>query len=188
MNVYDFDNTLYKGESTVDFAFFMMQHNPKIYTWIPTIFWNLLMYKLCLTEKEQMQRILNEFLKVLIQDDYDITEMAQAFWRKNENRLNMALIRRIRPEDVILTASPDFMMNVIGKRLGTGHILCSKVDIPTKTILYLNYGTNKVRYFRRLYHDTPVSRFFTDSYNDQAMMDLAQRVYLVSNGRVKRIK
>ena len=188
MNVYDFDNTLYKGESTVDFAFFMMRRNPRIYTWIPTIFWNLLMYKLCLTEKNEMQRILNDFLKVLIQDDYDLTEMVQAFWKKNESRLNMALIRRIRPEYVILTASPDFMMDVIGKRLGTEHILCSKVDIPTKTIRYLNYGTNKVRYFRKVCGSTPVRRFYTDSFNDQAMMDLAERVYLVENGRAERIR
>ena len=188
MNVYDFDNTLYKGESTVDFAFFMMRHNPKIYTWIPTIFWYLLMYKLCLVTKERMERVLNDFLKVLIQDSYDLSAMVRAFWRENSHRLNLPLIRKIRPGDVILTASPDFMMNAIGKRLGTAHILCSKVDIPTKTILYLNFGTNKVKHFRQIYPHAAAERFFTDSYNDQAMMDLARRVYLVEGSSIRRIK
>ncbi|MBR3630414.1 MAG: haloacid dehalogenase-like hydrolase [Oscillospiraceae bacterium] len=188
MNVYDFDNTLYKGESTVDFAFFMMRRNPEIYAWIPTIFWYLLMYRLCLVTKERMERVLNDFLKVLIRDSYDLTAMVRAFWRENSHRLNRRLIRKIRPCDVILTASPDFMMNVIGKHLGTEHILCSEVDIPTKTIRYLNFGTNKVKRFRAQYPATEIERFFTDSYNDRAMMTLARRVYLVSGGRIRRIK
>ncbi|MCR4645739.1 MAG: haloacid dehalogenase-like hydrolase [Oscillospiraceae bacterium] len=188
MNVFDFDNTLYHGESVVDFALFMLRHNKQIYTWLPTIFWYLMMYKLCLVTKEQMERKLNEFLKVLISDDYDLHTMVKAFWKENAHKLDPAMLRRIRPEDVILTASPDFMMNVIGKRLGTTHILCSVVDIPTKTILYLNFGTNKVKRFRKLYRNTQVRRFYTDSYNDQAMIDLAQTAYLVENGKVKRIK
>ena len=60
MQVFDFDNTLYHGESAVDFALFMIQHNRRILLWVPRIFWNLMKYKLCLTEQKQMERDMHQ--------------------------------------------------------------------------------------------------------------------------------
>ena len=37
MIVFDFDNTLYRGESSVDFALFMIRYNPRIILWLPKI-------------------------------------------------------------------------------------------------------------------------------------------------------
>ena len=37
MNVYDFDNTLYKGESSYDFFFFCLKRKPKMIKYIPVV-------------------------------------------------------------------------------------------------------------------------------------------------------
>ena len=55
MKAFDFDNTLYFGESSVDFALFMMKKNKKIILWLPRIFWGLLKYKLCLISREKIE-------------------------------------------------------------------------------------------------------------------------------------
>ena len=36
--------------------------------------------------------------------------------------------------------------------------------------------------------DREIDSFYTDSYNDQAMMDISKKVYLIKNGKGKRIK
>ena len=68
MNVFDFDNTLYHGESAVDFAVFMIRSNPKIILWMPKIFWNLLKYKLCLVNKDNMEAQIDRFMQSCLQD------------------------------------------------------------------------------------------------------------------------
>ena len=49
MKVFDFDNTLYHGESAVDLAIFMIKNNKKIILYLPKIFINLIKYKLIMT-------------------------------------------------------------------------------------------------------------------------------------------
>ena len=48
MKVFDFDNTIYRGESSVDYSFYMIRHNKKILQYVPTILFSLVGYKLCL--------------------------------------------------------------------------------------------------------------------------------------------
>ena len=50
MKVFDFDNTLYHGESSVDLALYMIRTNKKIIKYLPSIFINLIKYKLCMVE------------------------------------------------------------------------------------------------------------------------------------------
>ncbi|MGN0993694.1 MAG: hypothetical protein ACI4PD_01130, partial [Butyricicoccus sp.] len=45
MNVYDFDNTIYRGESTVDFFRFCLRKKPSMVRYLPSVFWQLLRYK-----------------------------------------------------------------------------------------------------------------------------------------------
>ena len=188
MQVFDFDNTLYHGESTVDFAMFMIQHNRRILLWVPRIFWNLLKYKLCLTEQKQMERDIREFLLILIRNEQQLRALVDVFWTQNRHKLNTRLISRIRREDVIVSAAPDFLLDALRPELGDVRLVCSKVDLSRKRLLHLNFGAQKVKRFRALYGNTKIERFYTDSYNDKAMMDIAEKVYLVRPSGICRIK
>ena len=75
MKVFDFDNTLYRGESSVDFSFYMIQHNKKILRYVPTILFSLVGYKLCLLKKEKIESIINGFFAGVL----DGTESLSSF-------------------------------------------------------------------------------------------------------------
>ena len=62
MKVFDFDNTLYHGESAVDLALYMIKNNKKIILYLPKIFINLIKYKLCLVDKKKIVAAINDFL------------------------------------------------------------------------------------------------------------------------------
>ncbi len=54
MNVYDFDDTIYDGESAVDFFFAYMRVRPAMICYIPKVMSGLAKYKLGKISNEQM--------------------------------------------------------------------------------------------------------------------------------------
>ncbi|MBR5364202.1 MAG: haloacid dehalogenase-like hydrolase [Oscillospiraceae bacterium] len=186
--IFDFDNTLYRGESAVDFALFMIRSNRKIIFWLPKIFWNLLKYKLCLVKKDNMEAQIDRFLQSCLPEPENLRRLVRQFWKLHIRKLDSGMISRINPEDVIITAGPAFLLLPIRKQLGTANLLCSEVDLSRKRVLYLNFSDHKVQRYRERFGQTPVKAFYTDSYNDGAMMQIAEKVYLVQKGNVRRIR
>lgn len=72
MKVFDFDNTLYHGESAVDLALYMIRNNKKIILYLPKIFVNLINYKLCIVKKKTMVSAINDFLRNALRDKNEI--------------------------------------------------------------------------------------------------------------------
>lgn len=188
MRVFDFDNTLYNGESSVDFAIFMIKSNYKIIFWLPRIFWNLLLYKLCIIKKDKMENTINKFIKRFFSNKSEINKLVLEFWKVNEKKLYFDIISDIKEEDIIISACPDFILNKIINKLGTANFICSKVDIDKKKVIYLNFGDNKVKKYKEIYGNKIIDSFYTDSYNDKAMMDISLKVFLVRKGKIKEIK
>ncbi len=98
------------------------------------------------------------------------------------------MLKRISPDDLIITAGPDFLLDGIRKRLGTQNIISSEVDLDRIEILHFNFKDNKVSRFRELYGDAKIDAFYTDSYNDRALMEISDKVFLVKKGKIKRIQ
>lgn len=188
MNVFDFDNTLYCGESSVDFALFMIRSNRRIIFWLPKIFWNLLKYKLCLVKKDDMEAQIDRFLQSCLPELEVLHRLVRRFWKTHIHKLNAGILCKIKPEDAIVTAGPSFLLYPIQKQLGTSHLICSEVDLKRKKVLYLNFGERKAKRFREWYGQTEIDAFYTDSYYDSAVMALAKQVFLVKKGKVRRIR
>lgn len=187
MNVFDFDNTLYKGESSVDFALFMIKNNKKIILWLPKIFWNLFKYKLCLLSKDEIENMINDFMKAIVKDKNEVLNLTEDFWKKYKRKLNKIILEKVSKDDVIITAGPSFLIEAIKSELGTCNMICSEVDLDKKQITYLNFSANKVKRYRDIYNNQPIDNFYTDSYNDKAMMDISNKVFLVKGNIVKGI-
>lgn len=189
MKAFDFDNTIYRGESSIDLAVYMIRNNKKIILYLPMIFTNLVKYKLCMIGRKEMEIILNDFCQAVMGDRDEVPEIIDRFWRTHAHKLNRGILKRISPEDIIITAGPDVLINGIRDRLNTDHIISSEVDLDGRRFTYLNFKDNKLKRYRELYGDRPIDVFYTDSYNDRALMEISDRVFLVKNGvPVKQIK
>ena len=57
MNVYDFDNTLYDGESALDFYFFCLKRHPRLIKYVFVILVSLVKYKLCLIDIDALHAL-----------------------------------------------------------------------------------------------------------------------------------
>ncbi|SDL77728.1 hypothetical protein SAMN04487833_13131 [Sarcina sp. DSM 11001] len=129
----------------------------------------------------------NDFFADVLTNSGNESDLISSFWETHANKLNRRLLVLIEPEDVIMTASPSFLLDGIRSRLNTDQIICTEVDVDEKKITWFNFGENKAVRFRDLYGDRKIDEFYTDSYNDRALMKLARRVYIVKKGIPHRV-
>ena len=140
MNVYDFDKTIYKGDSTLDFFWFCLRRYPRIIMIFPRFIFTAILYSLGKCTKEKMKESFYRFLHLLPDTEFEVKE----FWKKNEERLCAWYLSQKQDTDIIISASPTFLLSPICRKLNVS-LIASKVDIKTGMHTGLNcYGKEKV--------------------------------------------
>ncbi len=188
MRVFDFDNTIYKGESTFDFAVFVMKKKKSLLRYLPGIVQLLLKYHFCKMDVNTFQNKIQEYTQIFLKNKEMIQDLVDEFWLLHLENIYPHMLKKIHKDDVILTTSPDFLMKGISDILPTNKILTTELDLENGCIKYFNFRENKVKNFKRKYGQEKISELYTDSYNDQPLMDIAKHVFLVKNGVPKKIK
>ncbi|MDR1448274.1 MAG: haloacid dehalogenase-like hydrolase [Candidatus Ancillula sp.] len=174
-NVYDFDKTIYAGDSTVDFYIFCLKNNPKLVLSIFPNFVNACKFKLRLIKRSEFKE--NFYISFL--PKVDVETMVQKFWQVMNKKVQKWYLDQKRANDLIISASATFLLAKICKQLEV-ELLASDVDVKTGRLLGPNLrGVEKVKLYKARYEDTPIDNFYTDSLSDKPMMDLAENAHLV---------
>jgi len=174
MHVYDFDKTIYNGDSSIDFYLFSLKKNPLIALLIPYQMTAMLAYKLHFTSKTAMKQRFYKYFKFIKNIDKDL----ELFWDKNQHKIKSWYKKR--DDDIIISASPEFLLEPICKRLGINCLMASKVDKKTGKYTGLNcYHTEKVIRFRELWGGTIIDEFYSDSLSDSPLADISKHSFLV---------
>ena len=190
MRVYDFDGTIYDGESLFDLYLFSVRYEPRALRFIAPVIRYAAKYKLGRASFEQMERgvcgLCGDYLH-LMSGSVDLERLVEAFWERNMKRIKPWY--EPRPDDVILTASFDLTVGEACRRIGVDCVVGSVIDQGTMSVEYLNFNVNKPKRLRELYgEDVVVDEFYTDSRFDQPMIDIAKRAYMVKGDKVTRVK
>lgn len=181
MNVYDFDKTIYNGDSTADFYLFSLKRHKKILFLIPSLAVAFTKYYLfkkgTKTEfKEKMYR----FLKYC-----DIEKDVMDFWDKNECKVKDFYFVIQREDDVIISASPEFLLKEICKRIKIKNLIASKVDSRSGIYDGINcHGEEKVKRFRQVFKNEPIDDFYSDSFSDTPLALIAKKAYMVNKNSI----
>lgn len=188
MKVFDFDNTLYDGESIFDFAMFVIRKKKSLLFYVPIGIKMLFFYKMRRYDIDSYTKDLKKYMKPLLENQEFIQNLVGEFWEEHIDKLYPHMLKKIKKEDVIVTASPDFLISGIQDVLNTDHILSTEVDFQKRCLRYLNFQENKVKLFYKKFSKKQIDEFYTDSYNDKPFMDISKSVYLVKKGVCKKIK
>lgn len=181
MNVYDFDKTIYKKDSTLAFYFFCLRKNPCLLRFLFVQAWYYLLYRLHIVEKKRFKEIFFSFLKGL----RDVDETVSCFWDKNIRHINAWYTAQKKSDDVIVSASPAFLLRPICARLHIPHLICTEVDKKSGILHSENcYGEEKLRRFREEFGDTEIACFYSDSRSDLPMASIAKEAFLIKKGRM----
>jgi len=180
MNVYDFDGTLYSGDSTVDFFLYALKRNPLLLRYLPEQVAGFALYAAKKIDKNRLKQHFYSFLKGISAET-----LVEAFWDSHQDRIFSWYSSQQQPEDVVISASPDFLLRPICKRMGIQHLIASQVDSRTGACLGENCrGQEKVLRFRAVFGDAVIHRFYSDSESDLPMAKLAQEAYRVEKGQI----
>ena len=147
MKVFDFDNTIYNGESSFDFALFMVKKKKSLLKYLPHLLYFLILYKLCLLSPDDFVKRLEKFMNVLIENKEFTLQCIKEFWLLNIEKLYPHMLKKITPNDVISTACPSFLIAEIKDVLNTDHILDTNIDIEIGNITLLYFLNIKVENF-----------------------------------------
>ena len=182
MNVFDFDKTIYPRDSAAEFIVYIALRHPGVIAdlirGLPTV----VAYKRGRVSKTAMkERLFTCFARVP-----DIDLAVSRFWDKRIGRIGEWYLKIKRPDDVVISASPEFLIAEACKRLEISAPIASRVDKKTGRYSGENcYGEEKPRRFAALFSVDDIDEFYSDSYSDAPMARLAKKAYLVNGNRLR---
>lgn len=178
LDVYDFDDTIYDGDSTANFYLYCLKNKPSLVRYLPIQIWYFIKYKLKLVSKENFK----EKFYIFFNGINNIDEYVKKFWNKNENKLRYELIKKTENQKYIISASPEFLLQEIcSRKLKNFKLIASKVNKNTGKLESKNcYGEEKVQRLKQeIKEDFKIENFFSDSMSDGFLAELSENSYLV---------
>lgn len=178
MNVYDFDKTIYKYDSSIRFYLFSLKKKPSIARIIPKQIFSTFLYFIKVKKKKQWKEDFFSFLKFLTFEETE--QILSNFWDKEIKNINSWYLSLQKESDIIISASPKFLLIPIARKLGNIHLIATEVDILNGQFLSENcYGKTKVIFFKKEFGENSIDNFYSDSISDTPMASLAKNSYLV---------
>ena len=181
MNVYDFDNTIYNGDSTADFYLFSLKRHKKIVLLFPSLILSTIkFYIFKIGTKTDFKEKMYRFLKYC-----DIKKDVNDFWNKNQNKIKKFYINQKNDDDVIISASPKFLLEPMCKKLGIKYLIASEVSAENYKYSGINcHGKEKVRRFYEVFPNSQIHNFYSDSYSDTPLANLADKAFMVKKNNI----
>ena len=178
MNVYDFDGTIYKNDSTRDFYYYLLRHYTKVIKYLPSFVLDAIKYKLDVVTKTKMKETFYRFLNSF--GEGEIERIVDVFWDKHRHKIYKWYYEQKDPSDVIISASPRYILEPICKELGV-NLICSEVNVKNGDYIGENcYGEEKVNRFYKEYPNGKIDEFYSDSNSDLPLAKLAKVAYKVN--------
>lgn len=179
-NVYDFDNTIYAGDSGVHFYFYCLRRRPRMLLDLPGVGVYGIRYLCGRIGKTAFKQRLYRFLTFLP----DIDAAVSDFWRTHTKNIKPWYRAKRADTDLIISASPAFVLSPVCLELGVP-LIATRVDKRTGVFDGLNcHGKEKVARMREAYPDTEIVAFYSDSLSDTPLAELAECAYRVRGNRI----
>ena len=175
MNVYDFDETIFTGDSE-DYFFAYLFKKPGFFWDQVRYRWYELLFKCKLVSKTKAREAENSLLRKI--DDLD--GLLADYWDQHERHMKSWYAAVKRPDDVIASATPRFLMEPIVARLGLTGLVATEMDPRTGKIHgEFAAGPYKVDQFRKQFSLDEIDEFYSDAYSDHFLAEYAKRAYVV---------
>lgn len=184
MRAFDFDGTLYSGDASIDFYRQCLITHPSCLKALPRQLSGACLYVFSRISLSEFKERYFSFLGHLP----DIDTAVQNFWSTHGHRFNESVVTELHPNDLIISASPEFLLEPVARKL-KAQLIATSVDPQSGRLLGPNCsGDEKVRRCRAANLTGPFDRFYTDSMRDRPMFALARAAYMVQKGRINQVE
>ena len=187
LSVYDFDKTIYNGETLNDFYRFYLIKKPwKIYTVIFQL-WYFLLYVLKIINLEKLKENFLRFLNG--ENTGELKKLIREFWKKKESKINLwvkdEILKNKKETEILvaISASPTFL--IIDRLRLMGFDVVIGTDFLFESTKFHSHITSKncknyekVKRLDKWAEDNNIQydivNFYSDSIADKPLFDLAE--------------
>ena len=174
--LYDFDGTIYDGDSSVDFFKFCLKKDKSLIKHIIKLIPKFIKYKVKYIDITEFKEYVFAFLKTIDDVDKYVTQ----FWDLNRDKIKDFYLKKDHSSDIIISASPYFLLKPICDELKVKDLIASDVNKKTGKFNKPNCrGEEKVIEFRKKYPKAIIMEMYSDSMHDKPLLDLAVKSYMV---------
>ena len=180
MNVYDFDDTIFTPDSSLCFLLYCLRHYPRaVLTILPSSALQFAVYRFGgKKDAKKLKEALFSFLKRID----NAAQIAEYFWDRHFERVESWYLDQKRSDDLIISASPEFLLKPAAERLGV-ELIATPMNPYTGKIHGKNcHDREKLRRFRERFPNGKVDEFYSDSLSDEPMAEIAEKAFLVRKG------
>lgn len=194
ISVFDFDKTIYKGDSFIDFYKFVLNKEKYRIIYLPIQIFYGILYVLKLINSHSFK---NKFLIFLnkIQPN-DLNNLVEEFWRENKN-FNPELIDRIdinnkkKIKTIIISASPENIINVICKSMNVDCLIATRLKFNNNHYQIDGRNCRGIEKINRLKDylgsNYQIVEAYSDNNDDIELLRMAQFGYKIVNGKIVKI-
>lgn len=184
IDIYDFDKTIVPFDSGSLFCAYCLLHYPYLILLlplaVPVLLTALVLMLLKIIRFTDFKKICFMFVPLI-----PLGRAVKGFWDKYENQVHKWFYDR-KKYSVVISASPDFLLEEIQKRLGFEMLICTRHSRKTGTIIGENCRDGEK--VRRLYEtfakdEIEVVDVYSDSLkHDKPIFSLGKNCYHIVNG------
>ena len=169
IDIYDFDKTIVPFDSGSRFALYCLLHYPWIIIYLPIVAVAAILMLLKVINFTSFKKTCFMFVPLI-----PLKKAVNGFWNKYEKEVHKWFFNRKRT-CVVISASPDFLLEEIAKRLSFDYLICTRHSKKSGIIIGENCRDGEK--VRRLYEkssDIQVIDVYSDSIkHDKPIFSLA---------------
>lgn len=178
IDIYDFDKTIVPFDSGSLFMGYCLVHYPWTVVAVPFIVIGIILCYAGVLSFTQYKKFCFGFVRLIPLD-----KAVKGFWDRHEKQVHKWFYDRKR-YSVVISASPDFLLEEIASRLGFDELICSRHNRKSGAITGENCrGSEKVRRFYENHNKEDVR--VVDVYSDSVRHD--KPIFSLANGQCYHI-
>jgi len=182
MNIYDFDNTIFRGDSSAKFIKYSLVRHPFLVVWS---FLKALKESIKYLFKKSEFGLIKSEMFSFVKHINNLEEYMDKYVLRHQKNIKQFYLEQKQDDDVIISASFDFIVRPFCERLGIKHIIATEFDTKKGKIIGKNCkGKEKIVRFKKVFKNPKVNEAYSDSLSDIPMFEIAKKAYLVKDDQL----
>lgn len=181
IDVYDFDGTIYNGDSSFDFIKYCIKTNKKLILHLPKIFIFFILYIFKIISLKKFKETCFEIIS-----NIDVDKTVNLFWEKNSHKINNFFIKNMeeKKQTYVISASPEFLLKEYLSKYKNIKLIGTKMDKKGKITGNNCKGYEKINLLNKKEKNYKIKNFYSDSLNDLPLVSISQNSFYVNKGSV----
>lgn len=181
--VYNFDGTIYNGNSSVDFLLFYLKRRFKNIIYLPLILFFSFLYVLKIISAEKYKEKIFSCLK----KEKNIKKIVNEFWESYNKKINTFILNDFYDEQrdiYVVSSSFDFILDEYFKNFSNITLICTKYDIKAKRIIgKVCQGKEKLKKLMLLNEKNSIEEFYSNSLNDINIIQKLKKAFWIKKNK-----